>query len=63
MKTCPHEGAPAPHEVAFYLVQSAIKFPRADLRSPTRRTRALSRPRRVRRMVGCNGMPASSAAD
>ena len=24
MKTCPHEGAPAPHEVAFYLVQSTI---------------------------------------
>ena len=29
MKTCPHEGAPAPHEVAFYLVQSTINSPRA----------------------------------
>ena len=56
MKTCPHEGAPALHEVAFYLVQSTFNPPRAG--GPTRRTRALSRPGRVRRMVGCNGMPA-----
>ena len=34
MKTCPHEGAPAPHEVAFYLVQSTINPHELDSQAP-----------------------------
>ena len=62
MKRCPHEGAPAPHEVAFYLVQSTINPHELSTEAPRGGRESALASWRVRRMAGSNGMPATPAA-